>query len=116
MDRNGEASATASGMAASSASAHVFDDAIGAGQAVPEADTVASQEHVAAARGREQEGLRVVRHIGLKVVPQVVKRMCGGTTTTRPPSQTLGGPHGTGHRGSAPAERPKGDGRPPPNP
>ena len=34
MDRNGEASPTASGRPASSASAHVFEDAIGAGEAV----------------------------------------------------------------------------------
>jgi hypothetical protein len=44
MDRKGEASRTASGRAASSALAHVFEHAIGAGQAVNEGDTVASQE------------------------------------------------------------------------
>jgi len=51
MHRQREASRTASGRAASSALAHVFEDAIGGGQAVTEADTAASQErHVTGAR------------------------------------------------------------------
>src|SRR6476661_7261750 len=51
MHRQREASRTASGRAASSALAHVFEDAIGAGQAVRTADTVASQERHVKERG-----------------------------------------------------------------
>src|SRR4029077_6246317 len=46
----GEKSPTASGRAASSAWAHVFEHASGAGQAVTEADTVASRERHPVAR------------------------------------------------------------------